>query len=274
MTDAFNHKAKNFKEIKWIPVKDLSVIWVEAQRPLNEKHATMISDNFDPEMFGTLAVTLPNGHGIYHLIDGQHRKVAVEKLWGKNELVPCQVYDAQDPARAAELFGNINSGRRAPQPVELFKVRVTAKEEVQVEINRIVLKCGYSIGHRNKNTVHCVGALENVYQSYGPIVLEAVMRLIRRIWGEDQHAPVAPIVQGFGMFLSEFRTIEHVKLADALGKRYTPARFIGAARAAKEVNGGTTSMAIRDLTVQAYNTTVRGEKNKLVVNKKQVHKKK
>lgn len=266
MTDVnkFNPKLKAFKEIKWIPIKNLSVVWTEAQRPLNSKHAQMIADSFDPEMFGTIAVTKPNGHGVYHVIDGHHRKVAVEKLWGADESIPCQVFDAEDPARAAQLFDHINSGRKAPSPLELFKVRVAAGNELQVGVNNIVLKCGYTATGHQANSIACVAALEAVYHTHGPVVLEATLRLIKKIWGgDDVTAVCANIVRGIGSFLSEYRHADMERLVQAMANKYTPARLQGAAKTAREMTGGNISTAIKELMVTTYNATVRSEKAKL-----------
>ena len=261
-------KDRGFHEVTWLPIKDLSIVWAEAQRPLNDAHAQRIADNLDPDMFGVISVTKPNGKGIYHVIDGQHRLVAVSKKYGRDERVPCQVFDAVDPARAAQIFDHINSGRRKLQPVELFKVRVTAGNTLQVEVNKIVNKCGYFIGHRNANSVQCVGALERVYQSYGPVVLEATLRLIRKMWGEEPTAVGAVIVSGIGMLLSEFRHVDFDRLAQVVSSKYTPNRLLGAARTAKEMSGGLTPVLVRDIIVARYNATVRGDKNKLVTKKK------
>lgn len=268
MSKTLTPEVRGFKKIEWIPVKNLSVIWAEAQRALNKRHVASIEDNFDPEMFGTLAVTLPNGHGIYHVIDGHHRKVAVENKYGPNESVPCQVYDAEDPARAAELFDHINSGRRALNALELFKVRVTAENELQVEVNKIIKKTGYSLGHHEKNSIWCVGALESVYQSNGPVVLEATLRLVRHIWGDDNSAANATIVKGVALFLSEFRHVNPDKLAAAMGAKYTPFRLLGAAKAGKEMGDGSAAEVVRDILVSVYNKTIRGDKNKLRVGEK------
>lgn len=269
MADKMNQaEAKGFKKVEWVAVKNLSVVWAEAQRPLNARHVQTISDNFDPEMFGALAVTLPNGNGIYHVIDGQHRKVAVEKLWGKDELVPCQIYEAEDPARAAELFDHINSGRRSLSGLEQFKVRVTAQKNLQVEVNKIIKKCGYHLGHHEKGSIWCVGALENIYQTCGPVVLEATLRLIRKMWGDENSAASAVIVRGVGIFLSEFRHINPDRMAAAVSAKYTPFRLIGAAKTGREMGGGNAPTVIRDILVSTYNKTVRGDKNKLRVGTK------
>jgi len=263
-----NQENHSFHDVEWIPVKDLSIVWAEAQRPLNELHAQRIADNLDPDMFGTVSVTKPNGKGIYHVIDGQHRVVAVTKKFGREEKIPCQIFDAVDPARAAQIFDRVNSGRRALQPIELFKVRVTAGNELQTEVNKIVVKCGYFVGHRNINAIHCVAALEAVYQSYGPVVLEATLRLIHKMWGDENTATGALIIRGIGMLLSEFRHIDFERLAQAVSSKYTPSRLLGAARTAKEMAGGVGPVIIRDILVARYNSTVRGDKNKLRVNPK------
>lgn len=256
---------RGFHDVEWIPVKNISIVWTEAQRTLNAAHAQKIADNFDPDIFGTISVTKPNGKGVYHAIDGQHRIVAVNKLWGQEEKVPCQVFDAVDPARAAEIFDQVNSSRRALQPIELFKVRVTAKKELQVEVNKIVVKCGYFVGHRNANAIQCVAALESVYQSYGPLVLEATLRLIRKMWGDENTGTGALIIRGIGMLLSEFRHIDFEKLATAVSSKYTPSRLLGAAKTAKEMAGGVGPAIVRDILVARYNSQVRGDKNKIRV---------
>lgn len=265
--EKFDPKAKGFKEITWIPVKNISVVWQQSQRPLNETHAQKIADNFDPEMFGTLAVTKPNGKGIYHAIDGQHRKVAVEKIWGGEEKVPCQVFDAEDPSRAAKLFDSINSTRKNPSPIDLFRVRVTSKNEPEISIDRIVRRCGYVVNNnrtRQDNAIACVAALKAVYQAYGDDVLEKTLQLIQAIWDvQDDSATQANIVRGFGEFLSEFRDLDWKRLREAVGNKYTPARLQAAAKMGKEMHGGAISTEVKKLIINVYNTGLRSGAKKL-----------
>lgn len=271
MTDnviKFDPKAKAFKKVEWIPVKNLSVVWAQSQRPLNEKHAQTIADNFDPEMFGTLIVTKPNGHGIYHTIDGHHRKVAIERLWGGEELVPCHVLDADNPKRAAQLFDHINSGRKNPQPIDLFKVRVTAGDEVCVAVNKIVNKCNYAVANKHgqqDNAIACVSALKAVYESYGGDVLEQALNLIRAIWTvDDQAATEAQVIRGFGEFISEYRQIDWRRLRENMQEKYPSAsRLQAAAKMGKEMHGGKIPAEIKKLMVTAYNSGLRSSAKKL-----------
>lgn len=270
MSDKFDPKAPEFKKVEWIPVKNISVIWAEAQRPLNSKHAQTIADNLDPEKFGTLIVTKPNGHGIYHAVDGHHRKVAVERRWGKDEKVPCLILDAEDPKRAAELFDAINSGRRKLQPLELFKVRVTAKAKLEVGVNAIVNKCGFVMGYNNnkseENNICCVQGLKAVYESYGPEVLEKVLIFIIAVWGPgDSGAKTSGAVRGVGEFLSEFRTVDWKRLREKVAAKYpSGARLLSAARTGRELHGGTIASEIKKLMVVAYNAGTKSATKKLV----------
>jgi len=269
MIDKFDPKAPEFKKVEWIAVKNISVIWAEAQRPLNDKHAQTIADNLDPEKFGVLIVTKPNGHGIYHAVDGHHRKVAVERCWGKEEKVPCLVLDAEDPKRAAELFDAINSGRRKLQPLELFKVRVTAKSKLEVSVNSIVQKSGFVVGSYGSksdgNQIACVQALGAVYESFGPEVLERTLQLIIAIWGTaDKGAKNSMVVRGIGEFLSEFRTLDWKRLREKMAAKYpSGARLLSAGRTGREIHGGTIPTEIKKLMVVAYNSGTKVAAKKL-----------
>lgn len=264
---AFNKSEKGFKEIKWIPVKQLSVVWAQAQRGLDERHAQQIADNFDPEMFGTLAVTKPNSKGIYHIIDGHHRKVAIEKLWGAEELIPCQVFDADDPARAAKLFDHINTARKTPQPIDIFRVRVTAGSEIEVAVNDTVKACGFSIGTKKSgidNAIGCVQALKAVYQTHGREVLAQTLRLLLAIWGSGDAAAVQGVlVRGFGEFIAEYRDINWDRLRDVISSKYTPARLHGAAKSYRELHSGSMPSAVKSLIVATYNDGLRTNARKL-----------
>ncbi len=253
MNPAFDSKRKI--NVEWIITDSLSVIWSQSQRPLDEKFAKSIADNFDPDKYGMLAVTLPNGQGVYHIIDGQHRKRAIEIAFGPGQKVPCQVFDAHDPARAAELFDEINSHRRTPNTLEFFKVRVTAKEPDHVAVTKIVKDNGHTIGgRREEKAIYAVQALLAVYRSQGSEVLDTTLKMLQATWGMDNNARSAPLLRGFAMFMAEFgKKINWQKLHEAISRRYTPGRFTGAAKTHREMNGGSLPLAVRDLLIACYN---------------------
>lgn len=252
MTSTFT---KTAFETKWIPVKNLSIIWAGAQRAFDESWAKQIADNFDPDIFDDLIVTLPNGNGIYHVVDGQHRKAAAQSLWGEDEKVPCRVVSASDPARAAEIFDRCNTSRKSVPPIEKFKVRVTAGYETEVAVSKIVKAAGYKIGTEPRDgNIGAVQALVSVYRSFGADTLKDSLSIIQSAWGMDKNAVVAPIVRGMGSFMAEFgHKANWQRVGDQIGKHYTPGRLLGAAKTAKEMLRGSTADAIKQVIVNTYN---------------------
>lgn len=244
---------------KWVSVKDLSIVWANSQRLFDENWAKQIADSFDPDMFDELIVTLPNGNGIYHIVDGQHRKAAIQSLYGEDEKVPCRVVQAADPARAAQIFDRCNTARKRPSPIDMFKVRVTAGNETEVAVNRIVKNAGYTISSNLRDgNIAAVQALVSVYRSFGADVLRDTLTIIQATWGLDKHAVSAPLIRGFGAFMSEYgRKANWQRVSDRVGKQYTPGRFIGAAKTAREMLRGSTADAVKQVIVNTYNHGLR-----------------
>lgn len=256
MTDNF---VKAAHQTQWIAVKNLSIVWAKAQREFNERHADKIASNFDPDIFDDLVVTLPNGNGIYHVVDGQHRKAAIQKLYGEDEKVPCRIVSASDPARAAAIFDKINTSRRAPAPVEKFNVRVTAGYEDEVAINRVVTYLGYRIsGTVTNGSIRAVGALINVYKNFGLEVLKETLMTIKGTWNDDSHAVDGPIIEGFSSLIAEHRGhLDWKRLREQTANKFTPGRLLGHAKSDREVSGGTLGVAISRVLIRTYNHGIR-----------------
>lgn len=244
---------------KWIAVKNLSVVWATAQREYNERHAQKIADAFDPDLFDDLVVTLPNGDGIYHVVDGQHRMAAIRSLYGEEEMVPCRIVNAKDPARAAVIFDKINTGRRLPSGIEKFRVRVTAGSETEVAINKVVTWLGCRIEQGNgPNSIRATAALLNVHNSFGLDVLKESLVTIRGTWAHDKGAMEGPIIEGFGALIGQHRGhLDWKRLRDVTAKTYTPGRLLGQAKADRETLGGRVSDGVRRVLVRNYNHGIR-----------------
>lgn len=256
MTDGFT---KSAHATQWIPVKNLSIVWSQAQREFNERHADKIAEGFDPDLFDDLVVTLPNGNGIYHVVDGQHRKAAIQKLYGEDEKVPCRIVSATDPARAAAIFDKINTSRRTPSGVEKFNVRVTAGYKDEVEINKVVTWLGYRIsGETADGTIRAVAALTNVHKSFGLDVLKETLTTIKGTWKDDCHAVDGPIIEGFAALIAEHRGhLDWKRLREQTAKKFTPGRLLGHAKSEREISGGTLGKSVRSVLIRQYNYGLR-----------------
>jgi len=257
---------------EWIPVKVLSVVWVNAQRPYDEKWAKQIADNFDPDKFDPIVVTQPNGQGIYHIVEGQHRRHALEMFAaktnngiGENELAPCRVIDEVDPARAAEIWLGINSGRKATKPVTNFLVAVTAKRDDEVAIKKIVTKVGYKISTtRAPGSISAVSALKMIYSVHSPRTLEYTLQALRNLWGEDPTAVSSALLRGFAIFLHEFSgDIDIKRLHQQVGKRFTPFKLRDAALARRTSTLESIAEAISELLIREYNKGLKDPSKKL-----------
>lgn len=248
-----------------IALKHLSVIWVKAQRPFNEKWAKQIADEFDPEKFEAVLVTKPNGIGMYHIIEGQHRKAAAEAYVNGdlNQKIPCRIIAEADPARAAELWLSINGGRKAITQVYGFLVAVEAKRELETTINNIVRKCGYRVNDNSKgeNNISAVGALKTVYHK-GPNILLWTLTACRHLWGGDSHGVTGEIIKGMGIFQNEFHLyVENDHLKKAITNKYkSPGNFVEASRMAKEKSSESIAVAMAELIRVNYNHGLRDNK--------------
>jgi len=252
MTTPTHLSTKEYK-LEWIAVRNLAVVWPEAQRPYQEWWARQIADGFDPEKFDAVKVTLPNGNGIYHICEGQHRVRGVEMLWGPDECVPCIVAQESDPARAAEIFlGQTN--RNAISKVYKFKVAVTAKRSMEVEIDAIARHNGYRVESSHaQDTVSAVEALKFAYNK-GPKTLDRALRVLRDTWSGDPAAVSSPLLKGYASFICEYSgEIDFVRLRDVMAKKYTPGKLAIAAKGVKEMLRITTSAAVVHILLETYN---------------------
>lgn len=247
---------KNF-EIIQIPVKNISVIWRNSQREYNDAWAKELAEKFDPDKFEPVTVTKPNGAGIYHAIEGQHRTRAVEKLWGPNECVPCHVVAEADPARAAEIWLGINGGRKGIKPIREFLVAVEARRTLECNINIIIKRAGYHVDQNTKadNAISAVGALRKIYNKYGETLLFVTLSTSRKLWGNDPSGVQGAILMGMSLFLNEFsRYMETSHLVKTIQQNYkSPRNFIDAARFASERSNEPLDVAMSDLVRMKYN---------------------
>lgn len=246
---------KHFGEPVYIAIKNLSVVWAQAQRPYKEARAREIANNFDPDLFDPLKVTKPNGAGIYHICDGQTRKGAVEMLWGPEQQVPCYVAPEGDPARAAEIFLATNTSRRPPTTVDNFKVSVTALRKNEVAIDRIVRHHNYRVDSGvAHDCIPAVAALRAVYVSCSPQILDQTLGILRETWPNDRNAVAGPMIRGFGVFLNEFGTkMNRARFIEVTKKKWTPGSLLRDAKTHREVHSGSTTDSIVQLVTLNYN---------------------
>lgn len=254
-----NAISKTAHGTQWVPVKNLSVVWRQAQRDLDERWVKQLSESFDPDLFGTLTVTLPNGNGIYHVIDGHHRTCAIRALFGEDEKVPCNVFEIDDPARAAQMFDKINSNRKHVTAVQTFKVRVTAGSETEVAVDRIVRSCGLRIAPASVDGgIRAVNACVSLYKRFGGEAFRLALKLICDTFGKDSDATDANIIRAYTLLYAQHTGhFDRARMVERVAKQYTPGRLLAAGRAGKEMFSGKTPECIAAILVKTYNHGLR-----------------
>lgn len=247
--------------VKWIPVHSLSVLWTKTQRGLNDGKVKRIMDAFDPDALGSIIVTMPNGEGIHHVIDGQHRVEAVRRLWGSDQRVPCVVLEARTPSQAAEIWMKINTARSAPSAVEQFKIAVQAGRQPEVEVDGLIRGHGYTIDVAGgEGTIRAVRACMKIRRQHGIVALKETFEAIQACWGMDADSTHQGIVGGFGELFGIHKSgVDRGRLADKVTKKYTPARLIAAARGRRDYNRGSLSTNVAELLRVAYNSGLRSK---------------
>jgi hypothetical protein len=245
--------------VKWVPVGNLSVVYGNAQRARNERKVEGIVEDFDPDAFGTLVVTLPNGDGIYHVIDGQHRAEAVRRIWGVDENVPCQVLSTKSPAEAAAIWRKINGARTRPQAIDDFRVAVTEGAPDQVAVDKLIRGLGYKVGFDSTDgTLSAVSACLTIYRKHGGVVLKDALLVIQGTWGKSRDSVHQHIVGGYADMLAKHGPdVDRKRLVDRVSRQYTPARLLGAAKTAREMFRGTVTHNVRRALVSTYNHGLR-----------------
>jgi hypothetical protein len=263
-------------EITYIPLKRLSVVWVQSQRPYDPKWAKEIADNLDPDMFDPIIVTKPNGQGIYHIIEGQHRRHGLEMYAAKlsptgkgdDECAPCRIVADANPARAAKIWLGVNAGRKAVKPIHGFKVAVVAGDEPEVTINNVVESNSFRIAQvKEIDCIAAVTALKTVFNRHGKMTLNNVLRALRQIWKGDPAAVASPMLRGFGIFLHEFGShVDTKRLATRIGEKWSPYKLAQAAEARKQTSLEKLDEAISELLMREYNKGLK-EQSKLLRHK-------
>ena len=256
---------KGKTELIYVAIKNLSVIWAQSQRPYNEKWSKQIAAEFDPDKFDPPVITKPNGVGYYHIVEGQHRVSGAKMAFGESEQLLCRMVDAEDPARAAEIWLGINSGRKAIKPVQRFEVSVTAGRQPETEINGLVKRMGYRISqYKTDHSIAAVSSLIEVHRKFGIMMLKATLLTLDKTWAGDPAAFSGELIKGYAMFINEFHSqMDHKRLHEVIAKAYTPNKLVAAGRLYAEQNSTPVIEGISETIRSKYNYKLKEEQSRL-----------
>ena len=150
------------------------------QRPLNEKFVQKMVDNYDEKMVGALVVN-KRFDGTYSLIDGQHRKVMLQRKDRKQ--ATCVVFEV-DVMEEGKLFVALQKERRPVSAIEQHNVLVNSKDELAVRIDRVTRNNGFTI---SGSSISAIQRIRYMAQERGWDLANynKALSTISQVWGVD-----------------------------------------------------------------------------------------
>jgi len=240
-------------KVRPVPIAQMRVpTALVTQREFRKAKGEHIAAHYDPSKVGFLIVN--HREGLYWVLDGQHRLYAMRQNGMDSESIDCEVYDDLTDAEMADMF--IGRNDRTPvDPYDKFHVSCTAGYTRENDIRRIVEANGQKISRQRDEGISTVGALTNVYDRAGAVVLGQVIRTINLGFGGDPIAFDRSIVEGLGLVYNRFNGKTNEKaLGQRLGGLKQGAReLLRKAEAVRERTGNQKKHCVAAVIVETYN---------------------
>lgn len=245
--------------ILWVPLSDLVVASEDSpvnRRVRNAGLVAWIAEHYDERLLGVLVVTEQNSRGKRTIIDGQHRALGLRERGWKDQVVPCTVIkDATDLSAQAMVFLGLQR-RVAVKPVDILRNEIQAKELPALEIDGVLRRAGFTLGHTtNSTTISAAASLKRIQKRGGGSLLERVLATAVDAWGKTPASVNGEVLDGLAMVLNRYPEIDAANLAKKLRSTEGGADGLrGMARSSKTIHGSTISQNIAACAVVAYNT--------------------
>lgn len=233
----------------------------QAQRECREYRVNELLASFDLDVFGEPTLNWING--VYHIIDGQHRTEALKQWLGEGwekQKIPCRVYKGLTDQEEADMFDRLNNTLTV-SAFSKFKVRVTARREVETAIDNIVRDERLVIS-RDKvpGAIGAIGTLVRVYKRSDGETLAKSLRIIRDAFGDSGFD--AQIIDGIGHLCQRYNgTLDEPVAVDRLSTiRGGVAGLLGRAAVLKKQTGNSHAQCVAASAVDIINARRGGKK--------------
>jgi uncharacterized protein DUF6551 len=193
-----------------LPVRDLEIDRKVQREIYSDRKVENIMKNFNPAALGVITVSRRN-QVTQVIVDGWHRWSAVKILTDNNGEMLCNVFEDLTLEEEAQLFLDLNDGSQ-PNVMDRFRARLIVGDPVAADMDKLTKYYGWVIQRQGGNgTLQCVQAIERVYRKSAaagdePNVLQEVVMVLNRAWGNDKHAGSAVIIEALAAFISEYST--------------------------------------------------------------------
>lgn len=245
--------------VEWVEVESL-VVDKSYQRDLEPRKVSKIVKDFDPDAFGTLAVSI-RVDGTRAVIDGGHRTAALREMGWNDQQVEAVVYRGLSLEREAQIFATLNSNRTKPKPVEIFRAEVLAGNPTSAAINQVFTKYGLVPTQSIiKDGIRAIGTCQRIVKGGSIELLDNVLSTIVRAYGADKHParfnhdfmiPLAAIIQ------SNNDVIDLARLARVINGLGEPATIVARGKTVSSVSGSRLHNEVANLVIRKYNLNLR-----------------
>ena len=244
---------------EWISVSDLEVDPNIQRTKMDWPKVERIKANYNPSALGVITVSRRN-RVTNIVLDGMHRRQVVSELTDGAGKVLCHVFTDLSPAEEAQMFLDLNYGNQ-PNILDKFRVRIIAGDEVAIAVNQLTHAYGWSVQPGTGNgIIQAVKALEEIYNrsikyEYEPNLLQQVLLVVTRAWGNTQAGAHAVFLRGLSHFLAEHG--DKIDL-DNLAKRLEtydggPTTLMTNAKALQASKRNRPPMAVAEILTEVYN---------------------
>ncbi len=179
-------RAKVGKFFEEIAVGDLLVDeTLDAQRIFQPTWANKLEGIWDPDVLLPAIVSLRED-GCYYTLDGQHSNAVAVRVEGPEFRRDCMVYEGLSKEQEAKLFLSANRDRKPVRPFDNFRVALTARDPLAMQVNSEVTARGLEIS--NGTSTNRVGAVQALLAIGAKRVglVERVLTVAEGAWGRGE----------------------------------------------------------------------------------------
>lgn len=236
------------------------------QRPLKRSSVLKIVKNYQPALFDPIAVNMRDDGELY-VIRGQHRRAAIQEMFGQDAKAPCMVFIGLNHEEEATVFYAEDLYRRRLNPNDRWSARLQAKDEVALAVEQCATSTGWHIdpncGPKTSGCLRAIGALEQSYLKYGRVPLLDALEMIRDM--NPDGPPPNALIHGVTHFIFLYRLDQpyNKRALLALLQKMTYHGLLSSAEARKRVDQCKPDVAVTKEIVQAYNKG-KQEQNRLL----------
>lgn len=166
----------------------LDISWLVSgmpyQRPVDERNVKRLIDEWDLSLMDPPVVSFRDGS--FNLVEGQHRVIALRRIYGDNIKVPCKIHYGLTYQQEAELCYKLDQAKKRLSTAQAINALVEAESDPDImEIQRLVEANGFIWALDKKipgeYEIIAVRAVINAYKLLGAAAFDRIGRIADRL---------------------------------------------------------------------------------------------